>query len=105
MLTPHPETWLYPTEQGLYCEPGRFFIDPHRQVDRAVITHGHSDHARSGHAHVLASAETIEIMKVRYGDLAAGAFQSYTEPLDINGVRVALKPAGHILGSCQIILD
>ena len=49
MLTPHPETWIYPTERGLYCEPGQFFIDPHPPVDRAVITHGHGDHARSGH--------------------------------------------------------
>jgi putative mRNA 3-end processing factor len=106
MLTPHPETWIYPTERGLFCEPGQFFIDPHAAVDRAIITHGHGDHARSGHGHVLASAETIAIMKQRYGgEEAAGAFQAYAEPMTVNGVGVSLKPAGHILGSCQIVLD
>ncbi|MBL8907939.1 MAG: ligase-associated DNA damage response exonuclease [Rhizobiales bacterium] len=106
MLTPNPETWIYPTERGLYCEPGQFFIDPHAAVDRAVITHGHGDHARPGHAHVLASSETIAIMKQRYGgEAAAGTFQAYAEPMTVNGVGVTLKSAGHILGSCQIVLD
>ncbi len=54
---PHPETWLKPLPSGLFCEPGGFFIDPVRPVDRAVITHGHSDHARPGHNAVLATAE------------------------------------------------
>jgi len=106
MLTPHPQTWIYPTDHGLYCEPGQFFIDSHAAVDRAVITHGHGDHARSGHAQVLASSETIEIMKTRYGgDAAAGAFQAYQAPLTINGVSLSLVPAGHILGSCQVVLE
>jgi putative mRNA 3-end processing factor len=106
MLTPHPQTWIYPTDHGLFCEPGQFFIDPHAAVDRAVITHGHGDHARSGHAQVLASPETIEIMKTRYGgDTAAGAFQAYQAPLTINGVGLSLVPAGHILGSCQVVLE
>ncbi len=101
------ESWLYPADAGLYCAPGGFYIDPHRAVDRAVITHGHSDHARSGHGHVLATAETVAIMKVRYGEACAGAFQTlgYGDALNINGVRVALAPAGHILGSAQIVLD
>jgi putative mRNA 3-end processing factor len=105
MLTSHPQTWIYPTDHGLYCEPGQFFIDPHAAVDRAVITHGHGDHARSGHAQVLASPETIEIMKTRYGEDAAGAFQAYQAPLTINGVGLSLVPAGHILGSCQVVLE
>jgi putative mRNA 3-end processing factor len=105
MLSPHPETWLYPTDHGLYCEPGQFFIDPHRAVERAVITHGHGDHARSGHAAVLATPETIAIMKVRYGEESAGRFEATDGPLDVNGVSVRLVPAGHILGSAQIVLE
>ena len=69
------DKWLYPTDRGLYCEPGDFFVDPARAVDRAVITHGHSDHARPGHGAVLATNETIEIMKVRMGPECAGAFE------------------------------
>ena len=106
-LSPAVETWLYPANTGLYCAPGGFYIDPHRAVDRAVITHGHSDHARSGNAHVLATAETIAIMKVRYGADCAGAFQVLPlgEDLTINGVSVRLVPAGHILGSAQVVLS
>ncbi len=101
------ETWLYPSAQGLYCEPGGFHIDPPRPVDRALITHGHSDHARSGHAHVLATSETIEIMKVRYGAACAGTFQKTAlgETHTIGGVTVRFVPAGHILGSAQIVLE
>ena len=69
-----PESWLYPTERGLYCEPGQFHIDPHLTVDRAVITHGHGDHARSGHRAVLATAETVEIMKTRMAGQLPYAF-------------------------------
>lgn len=100
-------TWLYPTASGLFCEPGGFFIDPASSVDRAVITHGHSDHARAGHTHVLATSETIEIMKVRYGPECAGSFSplAYGQSTMMNGVSVRLAPAGHILGSAQIILE
>ena len=99
------ESWLYPTPRGLYCAPGQFYVDPHHAVDMAVITHGHSDHARSGHGAVLASAATIAIMKVRMGEACAGSFEPYETPLDINGVKVALVPAGHILGSRQIVME
>ena len=89
---PAAHTWLYPTPAGLLCEPGGFYIDPPQSVDRALITHGHSDHARSRHAHVLATAETIAIMKVRYGAGCAGSFEvtRYGEPISINGVSVRL---------------
>ena len=101
------ESWLYPADAGLFCAPGNFYIDPHRAVDRAVITHGHSDHARSGHGAVMATAETVAIMKVRYGETSAGAFQplAYGQSVVINGVTVRLMPAGHILGSAQVVLD
>ena len=104
---PAPETWLSPTPNGLYCAPGDFYIDPPRPVDRALITHGHSDHARAGHGHVLATAETIAIMKVRYGADCAGTFETaglgHTRTID--GVTVGFMPAGHILGSAQIVLE
>ena len=105
--SPPVDTWLYPSEAGLFCEPGGFYIDPHRSVDRAIITHGHSDHARAGHGAVLATRETIEIMKVRYGEACAGSFQALAlgEPVAINGVSVRLAPAGHILGSAQVVLE
>jgi putative mRNA 3-end processing factor len=98
-------SWLYPTSNGLYCEPGNFWIDPVRPVARAVITHGHGDHARPGHGAVLASPETVAIMRQRYGDNCAQTFQAYGGPVDIDGVKVSLAPAGHILGSSQIVLD
>jgi putative mRNA 3-end processing factor len=101
------ETWLKPTERGLYCVPGDFFIDPHLPVPRAVITHGHSDHARAGHDAVLATVETIAVMKVRMGEACAGSFQALAlgESIDISGVTVRLAPAGHILGSAQVVVD
>src|SRR5277367_3562796 len=104
---PRPETWIRTTPAGLYCEPGDFHIDPSRPVPRAVITHGHGDHARAGNARVLATAETIAIMRARYGAEAGGGLQAlaYGEPLAIGEVRVRLMPAGHVLGSAQIVLD
>ena len=105
---PHPTTWLKVTPSGLFCEPGGFFIDPTRAVDRAVITHGHSDHARPGHAHVLATRETLAIMTARMGEGRAGATQQampFGEPLTIGGVRLWLRPAGHVLGSAQVCME
>lgn len=101
------EKWLYPTERGLFCEPGDFYIDPSRAVDRAVITHGHSDHARPGHDAVLATAETVAVMKERMGDSCATSFQPQPlrTPIQLNGVGVRLVPAGHILGSAQVVMD
>ena len=92
---------------GLYCAPGGFHVDPTRPVARAVITHGHADHARPGHGAVLATPDTIAIVKTRLGENAAGSFQAlpYGEPLDLGGATVRLVPAGHILGSAQVVID
>jgi putative mRNA 3-end processing factor len=102
-----PEHWLTPTRQGLYCAPGDFFIDPVVPVERAVITHGHGDHARAGNRRVLATAETIAIMRSRFGDEAGGSLQAlgYGERLALGDVAVALRPAGHVLGSAQVVLE
>ena len=92
--------------EGRYCPPGDFYVDPTRPVDRAIITHGHSDHARSGHGTVLATPETLAIMATRYGADFAGATQAlpYGENVDRDGVSVTLVPAGHVLGSAQAVL-
>jgi len=107
-MPPHPETWLRVTPQGLFCEPGGFFIDPVRPVERAVITHGHADHARPGHQAVLATPETLAIMRARMGEGSAGVVQQAMpcgEVLDQGGVAIRLVPAGHVLGSAQVVLD
>jgi putative mRNA 3-end processing factor len=108
MPTTHsnPESWIRAVPGGLYVEPGQFFIDPMRPVDRAVITHGHADHARPGNRHVLATPGTLAIMKTRYGD-AVGTTQAldYGTPIEIDGVRVWLAPAGHVLGSAQAVVE
>jgi putative mRNA 3-end processing factor len=95
------------TPAGLYCPPGDFYIDPVRPVPRALITHGHSDHARAGHGAVLATAETLVIMAVRYGEPFAGTTQTafLGELIRINDVRVRFHPAGHVLGSAQIAVE
>src|SRR5690348_12906546 len=94
------------TPQGLYCPPGDFHIDPVRPVARAVITHGHSDHARSGHGAVLATPETLAIMAARYGEGFATSAQAarYGEKISRGDVGVRLVPAGHVLGSAQVVL-
>jgi putative mRNA 3-end processing factor len=104
---PSPQSWIHPTPQGLYCAPGDFFVDPARAVDRAIITHGHADHARPGHRHVLATPETLAIMAARMG-AGAGAERQALEPgqaVTHNGVGIRLVPAGHVLGSAQVVLD
>lgn len=98
---------LHPRPEGLYCPPGDFFIDPVRPVARALITHGHSDHARSGHGSVLATRETLDIMALRYGAEFAGTTQAAAlgETTSVNGVTVTFHPAGHVLGSAQIAVE
>jgi len=102
-----PETWLRKTPAGLYCAPGDFHIDPLEPVPRAVITHGHGDHARPGHAHVLATEGTIAIMRRRYGELAGGSLQSarYGERVALGDMSLTLVPAGHVLGSAQLVIE
>jgi len=102
-----PEELLTPTPAGLCCPPGSFHIDPLRPVARALITHGHSDHARPGHGAVLATAETLDLMRLRYGENFAGSVQviRYGEPLGLDGVTVSFHPAGHVLGSAQILVQ
>lgn len=95
------------TPCGLYCALGDFFIDPTRPVDRALITHGHSDHARAGHQNVLAVPATLRIMALRHGQAYCRSAQAlfYRQKLNIGGVDVSFHPAGHILGSAQIRLE
>ncbi|WP_421854121.1 ligase-associated DNA damage response exonuclease [Oricola sp.] len=101
------EDLLRPTPKGLYCPPGDFYIDPVRPVERALVTHGHADHARAGHAHVMATRETLDIMGIRYGADFAGATQeaAYGEVVTVNGVTVSWHPAGHVLGAAQIAVE
>ncbi len=100
-----PEDLICPKPEGLYCPPGDFYIDPVRPVDRAVITHGHADHARAGHGAVAATPETLDIMRVRYGEDFTGTRQPlvYGETIERNGVEITLVPAGHVLGSAQVV--
>ena len=107
-MGPHPETWLQVLPDGLYCEPGGFYIDPVRPVNRAIITHAHSDHARPGHGAVLASPETMALMDVRMGVGRSGVTQQvleYGETVNIGGVSVWIEPAGHVLGSAQVAME
>jgi hypothetical protein len=99
-----PEDILVPTPSGVCCKPGGFHIDPTRPVEYALITHGHSDHARPGHGAVLATQETLDIMRLRYGEGFAGSTQAirYGEPIALGGTQVSFHPAGHVLGSAQI---
>ena len=102
-----PSDLLHPRPEGLYCPIGDFFIDPVRPVERAAITHGHSDHARAGHGHVLATRQTLDIMALRYGADFAGSSQAanWREPVNVNGVTLTFHPAGHVLGSAQIAVE
>lgn len=97
-----PAALLHPRPEGLYCPQGDFYIDPIKPVARAVITHGHADHARPGHAHVLATARTLKIMAARYGEGFAGQTQAAEGLTTQNGVEISLHPAGHVLGSAQV---
>ncbi|MEM7222290.1 MAG: ligase-associated DNA damage response exonuclease [Pseudomonadota bacterium] len=107
MNAPAPETWIEVRPKGLYCRPGDFYVDPARPVARAVVTHGHADHARPDNEAVLATPETMAIMKVRYGERAGASLESlaFGERREVGGVSLSLVPAGHVLGSAQAVLE
>ncbi len=101
---PSPD-WLQPHPEGIYVAPADVWIDPSRPKAAALITHGHADHARAGHGKVLATRETLGIMHVRYGEQAGGQAIGYGETLRLGDVSVRFVPAGHVLGSAQIVLE
>lgn len=92
------------TDKGLYCPQGGFYIDPWKPVDKAVITHAHSDHAKVGNREYLCHHHSVPLLKLRLGDINVQAI-AWDDPLLINGVKVSLHPAGHIIGSSQIRLE
>src|SRR4028118_2345218 len=90
------------TDHGFYCAQGDFYIDPWKPVDRAILTHGHSDHARWGSKKHLAHDESLHILKARLGADAIIETLPYGQEISISGVKVSLHPAGHIVGSAQV---
>jgi putative mRNA 3-end processing factor len=92
------------TEKGLYCEIGNFYIDPWKTVDKAIITHGHGDHSYYGHKYYLCHTHTKPILQLRLGENNYQTLE-WNESIDMNGVKVSLHPAGHIIGSSQIRLE
>ncbi|WP_353129513.1 MBL fold metallo-hydrolase RNA specificity domain-containing protein [Parapedobacter pyrenivorans] len=93
--------------EGYYCKYGDFFIDPPLPVGRALITHAHADHASPGHGMIFCTPPTASFMRYRYRHLAVHAFSefSYHHPFSVGGVAIRFIPAGHILGSAQIVMD
>lgn len=91
--------------EGLYCPAGDFHIDPWRPVPRAVITHAHADHARSGSAHYWAAAPGMKLMRERLGRQAQITSLAYGETISFGDTRVSLHPAGHVLGSAQVRIE
>lgn len=91
--------------EGLYCPAADMFIDPQRRVDRAIITHGHADHARRGHQSVLTSQSGAPIVRERVGPKSKMQTLPFGEVLQIRDARVSLHPAGHLLGSAQVRIE
>jgi putative mRNA 3-end processing factor len=92
------------TEKGLYCSQGGFYIDPWKPVDKAVITHAHSDHARWGSQSYLCHHQSKPILQLRLGDNHYQTVE-WNEAIFMNGVKISLHPAGHIIGSSQIRVE
>jgi putative mRNA 3-end processing factor len=92
------------SDRGIFCPQGGFHIDPWRPVDRALITHGHSDHARAGHGAYLCTAAAAPVIRQRLGDIALDTI-AYAERRVIGGVTVSFHPAGHVPGSAQVRVE
>jgi putative mRNA 3-end processing factor len=95
-------TW---TAKGLYCAAGDFYIDPHRAVDLAIITHAHSDHARRGHKKYICVDSGLELLKTRIGKNIEVETYSYGEVFYLGRTKISLHSAGHILGSAQVRVE
>lgn len=107
MTNNHPRHWIEVRKEGLYCLPGDVYIDPLKPVAKAIITHGHADHARSGHGEVWATPATHDIMAVRYSEqyCTTRHVLPYGETITVGDLALSFAPAGHILGSAQAVLD
>jgi len=97
-------SWIEPFPEGIYVRPADAWIDPSRPKERALVTHGHADHARGGHSAVWATPETLAIMSTRYGE-QNGNPVAYGASFRVGEVDVRFVPAGHVLGSAQIVLE
>jgi putative mRNA 3-end processing factor len=96
--------WIEPHPHGIFLPGADAWVDPSRPVANALVTHGHADHARGGHGRVWATPATLDIMGVRYGE-QAGHRVEYGDAVVIGDIRASFVPAGHVLGSAQIVLD
>ncbi|CAN5226729.1 ligase-associated DNA damage response exonuclease [soil metagenome] len=96
--------WIAADRTGIHVRPAGLWIDPSVPRPTALITHGHADHARGGHGETIATPETLAIMGLRYGTVDGRPLR-YGETLERGGVRISLHPAGHVLGSAQILLE
>jgi putative mRNA 3-end processing factor len=97
-------SWIEPFPEGICVVPADAWIDPSQPKARAIVTHGHADHARGGHGEVWATPETLAIMECRYGP-QAGRPLAYGETVTLGEVTMSLVPAGHVLGSAQVVLE
>ncbi|NBC11531.1 MAG: DNA ligase-associated DEXH box helicase, partial [Planctomycetes bacterium] len=100
-----PDDLITPSDHGLYCEPGGFYIDPWRPVERAVITHAHADHARPGSSRYLCATTCAPLLARRIGRDARIEPLDFGKPTTIHDVTVTLHPAGHLRGSAQVRVE